>query len=179
MKKVLGFIEYRSIARGLLATDVMLKGGKVDLVQATVMCPGKFVALVSGDISAVKESVEKGINTDPALVISSFVLPNVHPEVIPALSGTSTTEVNGSLGIIETIDASSGVVAGDTAAKAANVHLIEIRLARGMGGKAFVFLCGELSAVEVAVKAACDHLAGEGVVLASSIIASPSPKLVF
>lgn len=179
MKPVLGFIEYRSIAKGLEATDVMLKGGKVELIQATVMCPGKFVALISGDLSAVKEAVEKGINLDPALAISSFVLPNIHPEVIPALSGTTSAEVQGSLGIIETVDATSGVVAGDIAAKAAKVHLIEIRLARGMGGKAFVYLCGELSAVKVAVKTACDRLADEGVIMASSIIASPHPKLTF
>ena len=61
MKPVLGFIEYRSIAKGLEATDVMLKGGKVELIQATVMCPGKFVALISGDLSAVKEAVGASI----------------------------------------------------------------------------------------------------------------------
>ena len=54
------------------------------------------------------------------------------------------------------------MVAGDIAAKAAKVHLIEIRLARGKGGKAFVYLCGELSAVKVAVKTAYDRLADEG-----------------
>lgn len=179
MKDALGFIEYRSIARGLSATDSMLKGGNVDLIQATILCPGKFVALISGDVSAVQKSVEIGYDFDTALAISSFVIPNIHSEVIPALTATTTNEITGSLGIIETIDATSSVMAGDMAAKSGNIHLIEIRLARGMGGKAFVFFCGNLSAVENAVKAVQQHYAKEGVIVACSIIASPHPDLTF
>jgi hypothetical protein len=68
-----------------------------------------------------------------------------------------------SLGIFETIDAASGIIAGDTAAKAANVNLLEIRLARGMGGKTYVSLCGELASVEAAVRSVEAKLKNEGV----------------
>jgi len=179
VKLALGFIEYRSIARGLMATDVMLKQGNVELLQATVLCPGKFIALVSGDVGAVRESVENGYDFDAPFAISKFILPNAHPSILPALTATTTTEVKGSLGLIETVDAASAVIAGDVAAKAAPIHLIEIRLARGMGGKAFVFLCGELPAVEMALNTASHHLAGEGVIIATSVISSPHPRLKF
>lgn len=179
MKNALGFIEYRSIARGLKAADEMLKNGNIELILATVLCPGKFIALVAGDIGAVKESVEKGFRFDPDFAISRFVLPNVHPEVLPALTATTEAAVKGSLGVIETIDASSAVVGGDTAVKSAHVNLIEIRLARGMGGKGFIFLCGELGAVETAVEAVENKLGGEGLIIATSVVASPHPGLRF
>lgn len=93
MKHALGFIEYRSIARGLMAADMMLKNGNIELVQATVLCPGKFIAMVTGDIGAVKESVDKGFNFDPAFAISQFILPNIHPAVLPALTATTLVEI--------------------------------------------------------------------------------------
>ncbi|MDK2784504.1 MAG: hypothetical protein PWQ41_157 [Bacillota bacterium] len=179
MKKALGFIEYKSIARGLAAADAMLKGGHVELVQATVICPGKFIAMVAGDVGAVQAAVERGFNFDPPFAIAKFVLPNVHPAVLPALTATTPAEPKGAFGIVETIDAASAVVAGDTAAKAGNVELLEIRLARGMGGKAFVFLSGELAAVEAAVRSAENKLAEEGVLVATAVIASPHPDLTF
>jgi microcompartment protein CcmL/EutN len=179
VKHALGFIEYRSIARGLMAADMMLKNGNIELVQATVLCPGKFIAMVTGDIGAVKESVDKGFNFDPAFAISQFILPNIHPAVLPALTATTLVEIKGSMGIIETVDASSAIVAGDIAAKAANIELIEIRIARGMGGKSFVYLCGELSAANAAVRTVENNLGEEGLIIATSVIASPHPKLRF
>lgn len=179
MKRSIGFIEYRSIARGLEATDAMLKNGTVDLIQSTVLCPGKFVSMVTGDVGAVESAVKRGIEYDPSFAISSFVIPNLHPTVLPALTATTTEPVSGSLGIIETIDASSAVVAGDMAAKAANINLMEIRLARGMGGKGFVFLCGELTAVQTAVRMAEAKMGEEGLLIATSVIASPHHGLKF
>jgi microcompartment protein CcmL/EutN len=84
-----------------------------------------------------------------------------------------------SLGIFETIDAASGIIAGDTAAKAANVNLLEIRLARGMGGKTYVSLCGELASVEAAVRSVEAKLKNEGVLVATAIIPSPHRQLTF
>ncbi|NPV69142.1 MAG: BMC domain-containing protein [Firmicutes bacterium] len=179
MKQALGFIEYKSIARGIAAADAMLKAGHVELIQATVLCPGKFIALVAGDVGAVEAAVEHGFDFDWAFAIGRFVLPNVHPAVFPALTATTPAEPKGAFGVIETMDASSAVVAGDTAAKAGNVELLEIRLARGMGGKAFVLFCGELGAVEVAIRTVENKLASEGILVATAVIASPHPDLTF
>jgi len=57
--------------------------------------------------------------------------------------------------------------------KAANIQLIEVRLARGLGGKAFVILSGEVSSVKTAVKAAEAELRDYGVITSTSVIASP------
>ena len=99
--------------------------------------------------------------------------------MFPALSATTAFELKGALGVIETIDAASGVIVGDTAAKAANVDLLEIRLARGMGGKAFVSLCGELAAVNAAVRSVENKFKNEGILMATAIIPSPNRQLTF
>ncbi|MGX8700717.1 BMC domain-containing protein [Caproiciproducens sp.] len=179
MKNTLGLIEYRSVAYGMVAADKMLKNGSVELIQSAVLCPGKYIAMVSGDLAAVQKAVETGFAEKPAFAISSFVLPNIHPSVLSALTGSVEEEIRDSFGIIETEDVSSAVVAADTAAKAANISLIEIRLARGMGGKAYVFLCGELNSVEDAMKFVRERVGGDGMLLATAVIASPHPDLKF
>lgn len=179
MRQSIGFIEYKSVARGVAAADAMLKAGHVELIQATVLCPGKFTVLVAGDVGAVESAVERGFALDTAFAIGRFVLPNVHPSVFPALTATTPAEPKGAVGVIETVDASSAIVAGDVAAKAGNVDLLEIRLARGMGGKSVVFLCGEIAAVEEAVRAVEGRFASEGVLIATAVIAAPHPDLAF
>ena len=55
--------------------------------------------------------------------------------------------------------------------------MIEIRVARGMCGKSYVFLTGEVAAVEAAVKKAEEAIRENGMYLDSSVVASPDPKL--
>lgn len=178
MNSNLGFIEYRSVARGIYASDLMLKSSKVKLEQSLVLCPGKYVTLISGNLGSVVEAVKNGATADPAFAVSSFVLPNIHPTVLSALSAVSEGETGDSLGIIETEDAASAVIVADTAAKASDVVLHEIRLGRGMGGKSFVSYSGNLSAVEAAMKAARERIREDGVLLATAVIPNPHPDLV-
>ncbi|MBC7345141.1 MAG: BMC domain-containing protein, partial [Clostridia bacterium] len=65
MADALGMIEWKGIARALEAVDGMLKSSPVELIVASPVCPGKFIALISGELSAVKNSVNVGIATDP------------------------------------------------------------------------------------------------------------------
>lgn len=52
----IGMIEFNSIAKGIEASDIMMKAGEVELMRANTICPGKFIAMVSGDIAAVESS---------------------------------------------------------------------------------------------------------------------------
>lgn len=179
MRKSIGFIEYRSVAKGVEATDAMLKHGNVQLIQSTVLCPGKYISMISGDVGAVQSAVRVGEELDAPTFLDSFVIPNVHEKVFPALTATSQVTLHDSLGIIETADASTAVLAADAAAKAANVDLLEVRLARGLGGKGFIYLCGELTAVETAVKQGSMISGERGMLIATSVIASPHPELQY
>jgi microcompartment protein CcmL/EutN len=81
------------------------------------------------------------------------------------------------LGVLETYDAASMIVAADEAAKTAIVDLIELRLARGMCGKSYMFLTGEVAAVQAAIERAKQTVAKEGMYLDSSVIARPDKKI--
>ncbi|MFM7846666.1 MAG: BMC domain-containing protein, partial [Planctomycetota bacterium] len=63
MKKgsAIGIIETSSIAKGFEISDSILKSANVELVVNRTICPGKYMVLISGDVDAVKASIEAGI----------------------------------------------------------------------------------------------------------------------
>ena len=174
----IGFVEYRSVAKGLAAADKMLKSSDVELIYASVLCPGKYVAMVAGDISSVKEA-EKSVHvTDQEYLLSSVVLTDIDQKVFPALTATSHFEELDTLGVLEVIDTVSAVLAADKIAKSARVDLLEIRLARGLGGKGLVFFNGELANVEEGMQNALDAISDRGTLISYSIIANACPEIL-
>lgn len=178
MKKSIGLIEFKSVAKGMEATDAMLKAANVELLLSTPVCPGKYITLVSGEVGAIKNAVEVGSLVGGIFTIEKDVIPNVSEAVFPALTATLDVSRIVSLGIIETISAIMSILAGDIAAKSANVQLMEIRVARGLGGKGFVLITGELAAVKSAIAACENRLENTGGIISAVTIASPSRELV-
>lgn len=178
VKRAIGLIELRSIARGMKTTDTILKAADVELLRAHVVCPGKYIILVAGTISHVKNAVSMGQQIAPEVVVDHFVLSNVHPSVFPALTATTEIENVKAIGVVETFTLAAAIVAADTAVKAAPVDLIEIRLPFAMGGKAFTVFTGEVSAVRSGVKTAADRLKDEGVIDSFEVIPSPHKDLI-
>lgn len=176
-QNALGVIEFVSIARGVEALDVMLKAAEVTLYIATPLCPGKFTVVIGGEVAEVETSLNAAISFGEDNVIDKMVIANLHPFVFPALNAAVEFEIGEAIGIIETWSISSAILAADAAAKAANIQLIEIRVARGLGGKAFVTLTGNVSAVTSAVEAGAVLAAREGVLVGTSVIASPHPDV--
>ena len=68
-------------------------------------------------------------------------------------------------------------VAADEAAKTAIVDLIELRIARGMCGKSYMLLTGEVAAVEAAIEKAKEAIKDRGMFLDSSVIAHPDAQI--
>ena len=178
VKRAIGLVELRSIARGMKTTDAMLKAADVELLRAHVVCPGKYIILIAGWISHVKNAVSLGQQIAPEVVVDHFVLSNVHPSIFPALTATTEIEKVKAIGVMETFTLAASIVAADMAVKAAPVELIEIRLPFAMGGKAFTVFTGEVSAVRSAVKTAADRLKDEGVIDSFEVIPAPHKDLV-
>ncbi|MBI2264432.1 MAG: BMC domain-containing protein [Armatimonadetes bacterium] len=155
-KNSIGLIELSSIAAGFQVCDAMLKAADVDLVLARTVCSGKYIVLVRGNVAAVQSSVDAGNYEGGFSVIDSFVIPNVHESVFPAMSGATKGSWLEALGIIESFSVASLIEGADAAVKAANVQLLEIRLAMALGGKAFVSMTGNVAAVQSAVDAGAD-----------------------
>ena len=177
MSKAIGMIEYKTVSAGITAADRMVKTAAVELLEAQAVCPGKYIALIAGELSAVKAAVEAAEHTRPEELIDSFILGNPHQAIFPAIYGTVQVENPSALGILETYDASSMIVAADTAAKTAIVQLVELRIAKGMCGKSYLLLTGEVAACEAAIAKAREAVAESGMFLDSSVIAHPDRQL--
>ncbi len=174
----LGLIELTSIAAGMEAADIMLKTSEVELVLSRTICSGKYMVLVGGEVAAVQSAVDAASNNLDYAVIDTFVIPNVHPEIFPALSGHNGTDTLEALGIIESFSVASLIEGADAAVKASNVKLIEIRLAMALGGKAFCTLTGEVAAVRSAVDAGAMLIADKGLLVNKVVIPQPRPELL-
>ncbi|MDR3589837.1 MAG: BMC domain-containing protein [Negativicutes bacterium] len=177
MKSAIGLLEIQNVTRGIQVADTMLKAANVELVLAQPFCPGKFIVMVSGDVGAVQNAVRAGKGLAAETVVDEFVLPNIHSSVFPALSGCTEIKELKALGVIESYSVASAITAADAAVKAAAVELIEIRLARGMGGKAVVFLTGDVGAVTAAIRAGSDVIRESGFLVDQLVIAAPHKTL--
>ena len=174
----LGLIEALSIPVGIEGGDAMLKAADVDLAMAQVVCAGKYIVCVSGDVAAVTHAVQTGVACCESALVDSFIIPNVHEKVIAAISAATAAEDIAALGIVETFSLAAAVQCADAAVKAAAVELVELRLGRGMGGKSFFLLTGEVASVRAAVAAAEVIPEVAGMLARCVVIPAPHPDLI-
>jgi len=176
----LGIVELGSVARGLVVADAMVKRAEVALVEAHPITPGKYVVVVAGGEEEVGQAMAVGLELAEETLIDRLLLPRVDPQVVPAMGGElqlhRVAELE-ALGIVETYSVAASVLAADRAVKAAEVRLVQLRLARGLGGRAFFVLTGELHQVEAGV-AAGRTIIHDGMLLTTEIIPRPHPDLL-
>ncbi|MDU2066829.1 MAG: BMC domain-containing protein [Sporomusaceae bacterium] len=176
MKQAIGLLEFRKITCGIAAADSMCKAASIELLTAQAICPGKYLVMVTGDVGAVKSAVAAGTSSNTSKeLVASFVIPNLHESVIAAIKRQNQPEALQALGVIECASVASAIVAADASAKSAPIQLLEVRLARFMGGKAVVSLTGEVSAVQIAVEAGCRSIADK--VIDHLVLPAPHKKL--
>ena len=159
----LGMIEVQSIPLGVNAGDAMLKAATVQLVTAQPVCAGKYIVIVTGEVSAVSESVAAGKAEAGQRLIDSMVISHVHEQVPRAINAYSLC---------------AAVVAADAAVKAADIHLMDVRLGRGLGGKSFITMTGDVAAVRAAIHAAEGMPEVKGLLSESVVIPHPHPDIV-
>lgn len=177
MANAIGMVEYTTVSTGISAADTLVKTADVQIIEAQVVCPGKYIVIIAGELSAVKASVEAAKALHGEKLIDSFVLGNVHEGVFPAIYATVDVENPRALGVMETFSGASAIVAADAAAKTADVTLVELRIARGMCGKSYLLLTGEVAAVSAAIEKANAAAGEKGMFLDSSITPNPDSRL--
>lgn len=175
----IGMIEVTSVGIGCLVQDTMLKAGAVELVLARTICSGKYMVLVTGDVSGVEAAVEAGVAASREGLIDQLVIPNVHEAVFPAIGGSVTLapEDMGALGIVETYSVASAIEAADAATKAASVTLFRVHLAMALGGKGFIQMTGSVADVEAAVEAGAAVARARGLLVSEVVIPRPQKEL--
>lgn len=172
-------VELVSIARGVITTDAMCKKAPVSLEESAVICPGKYLIIISGPVGPVEESYQVGLEVGGEAVIDQLFLPNAHEQLVPAMRALSPVDEIRSLAVVETFAAASAILAADASCKRADVDLIELRLARGMCGKGMYTMTGQLESVEAAIEAGREILEREtGLLLRTELIPRPHPDLI-
>lgn len=174
----LGIVETNSIPKGIEAGDAMLKAADVTLAAAQTACAGKYIVIVTGEVASVKASVEAGREAAAETMVDSTVLANIDNQVIRAISACTEVVRYDALGIIETFSLAASIVCADIAVKAADITLIEIRLGRGLGGKSFVTLTGDVAATRYAVETARAAEEVNGMIARVVVIPSPHPDIL-
>ena len=154
MRTAIGMVELNSIAKGIETCDYMVKAAQVELIRSSTVCPGKYLILIAGDTGDVRASMKEGEKRGGECVVDTLLLPNVHPQLIPAISTATQPPKLGAVGVLEFYSVASAITAADIAAKAANITLIEVRIGYAIGGKGYVTLTGDVGAVRAAVAAA-------------------------
>ena len=182
--EALALVEIGSIARGLVAADAAVKKAHIELLDCGPTSPGKYLLLFAGGVAEVEESFRAACAAAGDSLLDKLFLPQAHPSLLPAirggaqgLAGVSQRRAGDSVGVLELLTVASALRCADAACKAAEVELQLLHLARGIGGKAWFVLRGDLTDVEAAMQAGQES-AGEGLVAGAELIAAPAAELL-
>jgi microcompartment protein CcmL/EutN len=173
----IALIELSSIARGHLVADQMVKKAPVRLLLTEPVSPGKYLILVDGEVACVEEAFAEGLAWAGPKLVDKLFLPQAAAVLAPALADTLAPAPLESVGVVETLSVAAALLAADAAVKAAEVALLRLHLARGIGGKAYFCLTGSLAMVEAAVSAAVSAVAPE-MLAGTEVIPAPHPDFV-
>ncbi|MBQ7574125.1 MAG: BMC domain-containing protein [Clostridia bacterium] len=173
----IGLVEVKNVSKGVVVTDEMLKSAGVHLISSGSVCPGKFVTIVGGELSAIHAAVDRAVLVAEDALIDKFVIGNLGEKVFEAICGTADVKEKKAFGIVETFTAASAIEAADAAVKSGDIELIEVRVARGMAGKCFASMTGDVADVKAAVEAGAAIAANSGVLINTEVIANPHPEL--
>lgn len=177
MEKAIGMLEYKTVSKGMYVADQILKLASINLLQASVVCPGKYIVLFQGELSSIDACISYAKQEQSEGLIDSFILGNPDDSIYTALYGATNIVEKNTLGIIETYSVPSIILASDMVVKTANVTLIEIRIAKGMCGKSYLTFTGDISDVTNSVEKVKLMLKESGWLLDYSVIPSPDSQL--
>lgn len=173
----LAVIEVKTVTKGYVLSDDLLKLDNVELLMSQPMCPGKFVLIIGGSTASVENACQFAEEHMREHLIDISKFGKISEQVYTAIIGATAVSNRDAVGIIETFSISSLIEAADIAVKATSVEIVELRIARGMGGKSFVLLTGTTSDVTMAVESGKAKAKEAGLLVDTDVIASPHPEL--
>jgi microcompartment protein CcmL/EutN len=172
----IALLETSSIAKGIEATDAMMKQAGVELLMTTIVPRGKYLVMIGGAVADVEASLRAGKDIAGATVLDEFFIQNADPQLPAAIRGKVKVASIVAVGIIETKEVASAIFAADAAVKAADVTLIEAR--NQPGAKGMVVVTGEVGAVRAAVAAGVATIKRDGMLIAEVVIPYAHEALV-
>jgi len=151
--------EFSSVPSGIDCADAIAKGAPVARLVTGTTQPGKYLVVATGDPASVEVANDIAVGIPRAALVDSLYLADIDAGVARSLFEPSPT-VNAAgeaVGVVETSTVAAGVDAADAALKHAHVSLASLRLADGLGGRAYFIVDGEIGEVQAAVEASIDR----------------------
>lgn len=177
----LAMLLFGEIPLGLRSLDALVKEAPVDVFGAgTVQC-GSYLILFGGQVEPVQRALRRAVEVAPACVLDQVLLAHADERILPAVRDGVRRPPSGgdTLAVIETRTPPTLLRAVDAALKGAQVDLIELRVADGLGGKALACLWGEIHDAEAAVNLANESIArGVSEGASSTVIPRSETELV-
>ncbi len=177
IEPALALLEFNSIAAGIQAADAMVKRAPIDIIRAGTVQPGKYLVLIGGQVADVDESLAAGREVGGRAVVHQVFLPNVHSQVVNAIAGSRLPQRADALGVVETTTVAAAIRSADAGVKGAEVQLVEVRLADGLGGKGIVLFSGLVADVEAAVEIGVGALDREDLLVRQVVIPQLDPAM--
>lgn len=176
IEPALALIDFSSIAVGIESADAMIKRAQLDVIRTGTVQPGRYLVLVGGTVAEVQESLATGRSVGGESVLDQVFLPHVHPDVVTAIGGARAETPRDAVGVIETSTVAAAIHAADAGIKGAEVRLLEIRMADGLGGKGIVLYSGVVADVEAAVEIGCGVIR-PGLLVRQVVISQLHPEI--
>ncbi len=113
---------------------------------------GRYLVLTGGTVADLEEALDAAMRVSADHVVDRMFLPDPHPQLLAALTGTREVGEGEALGVIETLSVSATTIAADAGLKGTAVTLSEVFLPDGLGGKGYLLFRGPLMEVQAAVE---------------------------
>ena len=169
-------LEFDSVAAGIVAGDAMVKRAPLGALVTGTVQPGHYLVLVAGDVASVEEAIAAGLEVSAHALLARVFLPDIHRAVVEAIRGGRGPGEVEALGIVETTSVASVLEAADAGVKGADVVLLELHMADGLGGKGYVLFGGAVEDAEAAVEIGAGRVPG-GHLRAASVISRLHPDM--
>ena len=149
----LAMVDVADIPLGLLALDALVKEAPVEvLASGTIQC-GRYLILFAGAVEPVELSLERAFGAVGDALYDQVLLPHAEPRILPAIRQAAIRwpDAGDSLGVVQAGAPPTLARAVDAGLKGADVELVQLRIADGLGGKGIAMLWGETHDVEAAI----------------------------
>ncbi|WP_315115369.1 BMC domain-containing protein [uncultured Clostridium sp.] len=95
--QALGLIETKGLLAAVEAADTMVKSAEVSIIEKTYVGGGLVTILVTGDVGAVKASIEAGVaavkKLNEEFLVSDHIIPRPHEELESIIGPNTPPEV--------------------------------------------------------------------------------------
>jgi microcompartment protein CcmL/EutN len=147
-------LQVTDIPRGLRALDALVKEASVEVLATGTVQSGHYLIAWGGGVEAVVRSFDRGVERAGDALADSVLLPDAEPRIVPAFRDAVLRPPGDgdTLGVVQSVACPILLAAVDAALKGAEVDLLELRIAEGLGGKALATLWGAVYDVEAAIE---------------------------